>query len=153
MTTAEEPTGPDPAAGSRGSGDDLTSEVDLAAIAASVPASRRFITGALQRWGLAELADNAELLVSELVTNAVNHAGTTVRVTAHASDRLTVTVTDRRPDILPVPLDRMTDPQAEGGRGLTLVATLSTDWGVRRGPDRKSVWFSLPLGAGAGAGY
>ena len=125
-------------------------DVELPPVAASVPASRRFVTRQLADWGLDDLVEEAELLVSELVTNALNHAGTPVKLAIDVDSRLTVCVTDERPDVLPVPLGAMVDPAAEGGRGLTLVALLSADWGVRRHPDSKTVWFSLPVGCGSG---
>jgi anti-sigma regulatory factor (Ser/Thr protein kinase) len=125
-------------------------DVDFPPVAASVPASRRFVTRQLADWGLDDLVEEAELLVSELVTNALSHAGTTVKVAINVDTRLTVCVTDERPDVLPAPRGDMVGPEAEEGRGLTLVALLSADWGVRRRPDSKTVWFALPVGGGAG---
>lgn len=125
-------------------------ELDLPPEPSSVPAGRHFLTTLLDAWGLHALDDTAQLLLSELITNAIKHAHSPVHVTVVVADRLTVTVTDYRPDRLPVPLDDIRetgDANAEGGRGLALVAMLSDDWGVHRDGDHKSIWFSLPTAA------
>lgn len=117
--------------------------LDLPASAASVPAGRHFVRDLLHDWGYDGLLDTAELLVSELITNGVRHAGSAVRLTVCAEDEVRVTVTDYRPDLLPVPLDHRPRPDEEGGRGLSLVAMLSDDWGVHRLATGKAVWFTL----------
>ena len=96
----------------------------------------------LRDWRLGgEVVDCAILLTSELVTNAVRHAGTRVIVRLDTRDhRLRVEVVDaveRRPQ------PRHADLLAEGGRGLELVDALAADWGVDGGPGGKSVWFEL----------
>ena len=118
-------------------------ELELPATPASVPAGRRLVREALREWGYGLVADTAELLVSELITNGIRHAQSYVVVTVQANTDLRITVTDSRPDLLPVPLDRFGDPEADGGRGLALVASLSDDWGVHRDASSKSIWFSL----------
>ena len=122
---------------------DKETELELPATPASVPAGRRLVRSVLVEWGLDGLVDTAELLVSELVTNGIKHAKSYVHITVHANHVLRITVTDSRPDLLPVPLDEMSDLEADGGRGLALVATLSDDWGVHRDQQSKSIWFSL----------
>ena len=92
------------------------------------------------------LRDDALLLTSELVTNAVLHATTGVElsvVTGH--DALHVEVSDGDP-ALPEP--RVADVEDLGGRGLALVAALASDWGVKLAPPGKVVWFELPLPKG-----
>ena len=86
--------------------------------------------------------DEAELLVSELVTNAVVHGAppVTVNVECDGTD-LRVAVTDGS-DRSPVP--RQADPDAESGRGIYLVDVISDRWGIA--PSRghgKAVWFTL----------
>lgn len=124
----------------------LQTELELPATPASVPAGRRLIRQSLVAWGYDDFVDVAELLVSELITNGIRHAQSYVQVAVRANHELVVTVTDSRPDLLPVPLDRLDDPEADGGRGLALVATLSDDWGVHRDAQSKSIWFTLRAG-------
>jgi two-component sensor histidine kinase len=88
-------------------------------------------------------ARTAELLASELVTNAVTHGRGEVRLVMEYDDRgLAVTVSDDEPA---APEMTPTAPSALGGRGLRMVEVLSSAWGVernRRGPG-KGVWFRL----------
>ena len=121
-------------------------EAQLAAVATAASQGRRFVAEQCVAFGLSELADTAELLTSELVTNAVKHthAGPTVGV-ACEHGRLVVDVRD--PD--PRELARPRDPAAErgkesGGRGLMLVSLMADAWGVRTlGDEGKAVWFML----------
>jgi anti-sigma regulatory factor (Ser/Thr protein kinase) len=84
----------------------------------------------------------AALLASELVTNAIRHqAGETADLVIDCTcGRLRVDVHDTSGS-MPVLVDAPAD--AEGGRGLMLVATLSTDWGFYRTPAGKAVYFTL----------
>jgi anti-sigma regulatory factor (Ser/Thr protein kinase) len=118
-------------------------DLELPATPASVPAGRHLVRSVLVEWGLDALLETAELLVSELITNGIKHAQSYVHITVRVNGDLTITVTDSRPDLLPVPLDNLRDPEADGGRGLALIATLSDDWGVHRDGASKSVWFCL----------
>ncbi|WP_155053715.1 ATP-binding SpoIIE family protein phosphatase [Streptomyces blattellae] len=103
------------------------------------------------------LADDAVVVVSELVTNAVVHAGTDVglvcRLEAPTGD-LVIEVIDQHPSR--APRDSDTEPPHETpeyGRGLRLVATLAEDWGVTYRRGAKTVWARLPAEApGACAG-
>jgi two-component sensor histidine kinase len=112
---------------------------------ASVPAARRYVTDLLGDVP-PELCQTAGLLVSELATNAVRHAGTpvfTVQVELDSAEgRLRVGVSDTGPG---VPLPRTPDVGDEHGRGLQLVATLADRWGAhrRRSTGEKTVWFEL----------
>ena len=107
--------------------------------------ARRFITTACEASGLhPDICATAALLVSELVTNAVVHAGTDVQMQVlPAERRLRVQVSDADPadppQMLPV------DPRTARGRGLRLVDVLATRWGVDTAPARKTVWFELDL--------
>jgi anti-sigma regulatory factor (Ser/Thr protein kinase) len=101
-------------------------------------------------WALPqEVADTAELLLSELMTNAYRHAkvpaGREIRARAILSeDRLRVLVTDAS-DALPSPC--LASREEESGRGLALVAALAQEWGAqgREGGVGKVVWFELGL--------
>jgi two-component sensor histidine kinase len=83
----------------------------------------------------------AELLASELVTNAVTHGSGAVRVVMEYDvDGLAVTVSDDEP-ARPVITDAA--PSDTGGRGLRLVDVLASDWGVTSDRPGKGVWFRL----------
>jgi anti-sigma regulatory factor (Ser/Thr protein kinase) len=119
----------------------------LPGIPASVPVARRRVRAALGSHGLGEYADDAEIITSELVANAVQHAcdndTTTIGVTlTHAASTaaLTVTVSDSSPDR---PIRRGTPPGSEQGRGLQIVAALSAHWGWRREGGGKAVFAIL----------
>jgi PAS domain S-box-containing protein len=107
----------------------------------SVREARRFVFEVLLGVD-PDVLDTAQLLVSELVTNAVLHAQTVVEVRLWAdAARLHVRVTDRAPasSLLPRPVD----PEASTGRGLQLVELLAARYGVDVLPDGKTVWFEL----------
>jgi anti-sigma regulatory factor (Ser/Thr protein kinase) len=107
----------------------------------SAPAlSRRFIREMLQVWHADDLADTAELLTTELVTNVVRHAVGEVGVDLEWADpTLRVEVRDGS-SILPAVRDL---PGEHGGYGLRLVAALVQEWGVDADGDGKAVWFTL----------
>jgi anti-sigma regulatory factor (Ser/Thr protein kinase) len=87
------------------------------------------------------ILEDAVLLVSELVTNSVIHGGPPVVVAVDCDgEALQVRVRDGSPVL---PARRAADDGDEGGRGLALVDTLSSDWGVDPQPDGKHVWFAL----------
>ncbi|MGW8775819.1 ATP-binding protein [Streptomyces sp. NPDC055794] len=108
----------------------------------AVPEARRALRELLRHWGGPGQSEIAELLTSELVTNALVHtdegAVLTATVGPHA---LRVEVRDYvgRP-----PRPRTPDPEeSTSGRGLVLVRSLADDWGVRPCEAGKSVWFEL----------
>ncbi|MFF7097972.1 SpoIIE family protein phosphatase [Streptomyces rubradiris] len=107
----------------------------------SAPLARRFVRSALR--GVApEVVDTAELLTSELVTNAVLHARTEVEVRIWSHEgRVRVRVSDGRPDRPLVP--RRPRPYAGAGRGLAVVEELASSHGAHVAEDRKTVWFEL----------
>jgi anti-sigma regulatory factor (Ser/Thr protein kinase) len=110
----------------------------------SAPAEARVaVRGVLVGWGLPELCDTAMLLCSELVTNAVRHAGTTVRISLdRLPDRtVRVAVMDGAPRGHP----RVVEPgeEDESGRGMWLVDRLSSGWGTDHSKHGKAVWFEL----------
>ncbi|WP_079107028.1 SpoIIE family protein phosphatase [Streptomyces sp. NRRL S-1521] len=110
----------------------------------SAAAARQLVRAALA--GIpTEPADTAELLVGELVTNAVLHARTEVEVSVQRQDgRIRVRVSDDRPDRRPVP--RHCPPYTGAGRGLDLVEHLASRYGVEVDVRRKTVWFELWMG-------
>ena len=104
--------------------------------------ARRKVRETLRSWDLPELADRAELLVSELVTNAVRYARGPIEVRLVRGRSLLVEVTDPVPE---PPRERRVTTEDEGGRGLHLVARQSRRWGTRNRPVGKTVWCELEL--------
>jgi len=96
----------------------------------------------LGRWGLEGLSDLTELLVSELVTNALRAASHEVSLRLMRVGKLLVEVSD---DDHNLPQLRRADADDEEGRGLALVSNLSRRWGTSRKAVGKVVWFELPL--------
>lgn len=116
--------------------------------------SRQFLREALCTTHHARVLDDAELLVSELITNGIRHGAPPVvlEVSCDGSDGLQVAVSDGNPD---APEHRKAVEDAESGRGITLVDLLSDDWGVDPRADGKTTWFRLdrrPTGEPAPAG-
>jgi len=106
--------------------------------------TRDFLRGLIEQWGAEELLEDALLLVSELVSNAVLHARSAMVVTASWSAGngvLRVTVRDDQGD--GEPRVRHADADATSGRGLEIVQMLASRWGVARDHDGKAVWFEL----------
>jgi serine phosphatase RsbU (regulator of sigma subunit)/anti-sigma regulatory factor (Ser/Thr protein kinase) len=102
---------------------------------------RRLVRETLRGWDLGALTETVELLVSELVTNAIQHAGGEIRLRLQRDDgSLLCEVCDhtRTPPEL-----REQSATAEHGRGILLVNALSRKWGHRRTAAGKIVWFTL----------
>jgi anti-sigma regulatory factor (Ser/Thr protein kinase) len=120
---------------------------------AAAAEARRRVRDAIQRWQVSVDLDAALLLTSELVTNAVRHqagqgAQAVTLAIACSRGRLRVDVHDTScslPAVAEVPAD------AETGRGLLLVATLSDEWGFYRTPAGKAVYFTLAFEAAKAA--
>jgi anti-anti-sigma factor len=125
----------------------LRDELSLAPTATAPAAARLYVRDVLEYWRLAlpgeEVIDRAELLADELVTNAIVHARTPLRLRLELrGDLLHVAVRDGSPRLLrPVPAD----PGLERGRGLRLVERQATAWGVRHHGDGKTVWCTIRL--------
>jgi anti-sigma regulatory factor (Ser/Thr protein kinase) len=116
---------------------------ELPAVPASVPEGRAFLHKALTSWHCADRADDALLLLSETLTNAVQHAEGPVALHLHRSaTALTVEVGDRSPHL---PQPRPAAQDEESGRGLVLVRALADSWGVRPTDEGKTTWFTLKL--------
>lgn len=139
-------TGEAPGAAGEGAGDDGSDEV--AAVELRLPSeissprvARRFVTEKLSEWGLDHLADDAALLTTELVTNAVVHAHSWAILRVGRSRSLVhIEVVDGGAGALVM---RQPDLESGGGRGLGLVAALSSTWGTLRDDRGKVVWFDL----------
>jgi PAS domain S-box-containing protein len=108
----------------------------------SVGRAREYARGRLLSWDLEPLVDTAELLVSELVTNALRYGEGEIRLRLLLDRTLVCEVWDAG---LVQPRRRRARDTDEGGRGLQLVGLLSAAWGSRRTPRGKTVWFELPL--------
>jgi anti-sigma regulatory factor (Ser/Thr protein kinase) len=116
--------------------------VTLSAGPAAAAEARGQVQAAIDAWDVPVDPSTAILLTSELVTNAVTHGagGTVVLIITCICGQLRVDVHDTSWSA-PVPVDAPAD--AETGRGLMLVASLSTDWGFHRSPSGKAVYFTL----------
>ncbi len=141
--------------------DDLVATAAYQPVAPAAAAARRFVRDTLRSWELTgrsedqdALVDDAVLLTSELVTNAVLHAGTPVQVTCRlVGDELNgaveIAVLDRRPAELRLDVPQATAEAAErtNGRGLQLPSQLASAWGVTYARAAKAVWFRISLAA------
>lgn len=115
--------------------------LELLALPTAVPCARGHVRAVAREWGLADLAETAELVTSELITNAV-------RASAMAIDpvRLWVT-TDQASIVIHVwdssdrtPIRQDARPEQESGRGLLLVQALASSWGTYQESVGKVVW-------------
>ncbi|MEU7433686.1 SpoIIE family protein phosphatase [Streptomyces sioyaensis] len=121
---------------------DAVGDWSLAPEARSVARARELARDQLTDWGLQGLVDTTELLVSELVTNALRHGHGEIRLRLLLDRTLVCEVWDAD---LAQPRRRRARDTDEGGRGLQLVGLLSEGWGSRRTPRGKTVWFELAL--------
>jgi anti-sigma regulatory factor (Ser/Thr protein kinase) len=135
-----------------------TDELRLAADAGAPRAARDFAARACLRWETPDWTEPAELIVSELVTNAVQHAGThlTVRLTRTAAGLVVAVEDESGGDPRVVPAARR---GAGGGLGLAIVERLAQSWGVTERGTGKTVWAVVggegsgrDVAAGGGAG-
>ncbi|MFI5756422.1 ATP-binding protein [Streptomyces sp. NPDC051569] len=131
VTTTSRPTG------HPGYSETLPREPESAATA------RRLVRTACAAWELEELTEDGALIVSELVSNAVQHARReSIRVVIDrpgvACVRIGVVDFSKAP-----PVPKESDDEDEGGRGLALVAELAEDWGTDTLPWGKQVWALL----------
>lgn len=108
----------------------------------SPSAARRFARDLFVQWEAEELWESAELLISELVTNAVTHGQSAADVSVRLlPDRVHVAVTDEAQDRLPQVQPR--SDEGESGRGLAIIETVADRWGTFTDGGRKTVWFEL----------
>ncbi|WP_149827650.1 ATP-binding SpoIIE family protein phosphatase [Streptomyces tailanensis] len=114
----------------------------------AAPRARAFASGVLTSWRFPpELHDLGVLAASELVANSLQHGTPPMRLRLRRTDRrLIVEVTDGNDHL---PRRRRAEPGDESGRGISIIATIASNWGSRRAPGGgKSVWceFALPRG-------
>jgi anti-sigma regulatory factor (Ser/Thr protein kinase) len=120
---------------------------ELEAKLTAVRQARSLIRDPLKRWGLEDLIDNSELLVSELVTNAIKYASNNgedpvlLRLVLEP-DSLVCEVHDSSPAL---PRVLQVDRDAESGRGLHVVSQMASRWGARRNATGKVVWCEQPV--------
>jgi anti-sigma regulatory factor (Ser/Thr protein kinase) len=115
--------------------------LELLALPTAVPCARGHVRAVAREWGLADLAETAELLTSELVTNAV-------RASATAGEHVRLWVTSDQASIVihvwdssnSMPIRQDSSPDKESGRGLLLVQALASGWGVYQESVGKTVW-------------
>ena len=139
----------------------LTSDLGPVGALPTAPGlSRGFVTATLTDWGLDDLCDVTELLVSELSTNVVRASTNLDGTPRYAEDgglpvlwirllsdrvRLLIEVWDTVPATLGAPVARHPEPDEESGRGLEIIETLAEDWGWETVPgwNGKKVWAVL----------
>ncbi|WP_433424262.1 SpoIIE family protein phosphatase [Microtetraspora malaysiensis] len=119
---------------------------DVPADPAAVSGIRTEVTRQLADWDLEELAFSTELVISELVTNAIRYAGGPIQVRLLRDRTLICEVSDGSSTSPRLRRSATTD---EGGRGLFLVAQLAQRWGTRHTADGKVIWTEQPLPCGA----
>ncbi|WP_455358991.1 ATP-binding SpoIIE family protein phosphatase [Streptomyces sp. SYSU K21746] len=110
---------------------------DLPGDGSAAGAARKFVRDQLDSWQLGELSDVTELVVSELVGNALRYGGGPGRLRLMRHDRLVVELADTGPDLPQIQHASLSD---EGGRGLQLINMLCRRWGSCRTPSGKIVW-------------
>jgi serine phosphatase RsbU (regulator of sigma subunit)/anti-sigma regulatory factor (Ser/Thr protein kinase) len=125
--------------------DDWIATLPLSEDMATVSRARRFTRSTLAGWGLPSLSEFAELLVSELVSNALLHAGTPTQLRIFRDRVLTLEVADADSH---APRLRRVSEEDEGGRGMYLVNELAHRWGSRTTRHGKVVWLELELPLG-----
>jgi len=118
------------------------SHLELGALDSAVPCARLHARQVVREWGMPDLADTAELLVSELMTNAIRASAgilsPAVALWLFSDGRcVAIQVWDGSSEM---PLRRDADADSESGWGLLLVESLSRDWGAYRRADGKVVW-------------
>ncbi|MEU8690422.1 SpoIIE family protein phosphatase [Streptomyces sp. NPDC048665] len=118
-------------------GADRVADWDLPADPAMVADARKEAARQLDEWGLEELAFTTELIVSELVTNAMRHAQGPIQLRLIRNRSLICEVSDGGATAPHLRHPRTTD---EGGRGLLLVSQVTERWGTRFVPDGKVIW-------------
>ncbi|WP_149259883.1 SpoIIE family protein phosphatase [Actinomadura sp. K4S16] len=115
---------------------------ELPATPAVVAETRDQVSERLARWGLDEAAYVTELIVSELVTNAIRYASGPIQLRLIRDRTLICEVSDGSSTAPHLRRARLLD---EGGRGLLLVAQLTQRWGTRQTPRGKTIWTEQPL--------
>jgi anti-sigma regulatory factor (Ser/Thr protein kinase) len=118
------------------------------AVPAEVRLLRRAVAGQLAQWGVAQVVEEAELVVTELATNVIKHVGEGASATLILEwdrERLRVEMHDKSSSV-PAPV--MAGCEDECGRGLHLLAALAADWGAALTAVGKSVWCEIAISEG-----
>jgi DNA-binding NarL/FixJ family response regulator len=117
-------------------------EAEFEADVSSVPLARDFVRQALEDWGVRHLTDEASLVVTELATNAVLHAGSPYQVRLRRSEGVVrIEVADHDSG---TPEPQPFSATAESGRGIVLVSAISASWGIDTQPGQgKVTWAEL----------
>ncbi|WP_052434738.1 SpoIIE family protein phosphatase [Streptacidiphilus melanogenes] len=123
-------------------GADQVADWEITPDPAYVADARRLAARQLAHWGLDELVFVTELVVSELVTNAIRHGRPPIRLRLIRDSALTCEVSDSSST---APHLRRARTMEEGGRGLMLVAQCATRWGTRHSSDGKTIWAEQAL--------
>ncbi|AVH94295.1 phosphatase [Streptomyces sp. WAC00288] len=118
--------------------------MDLPSDPAAVSGARRFASDVLATWGLDDLSFTTELVVSELVTNAIRYGKSPVQLRLILQSTLTCEVSDASSTAPHLRRARIYD---EGGRGLLLVAQCAERWGTRHSREGKVIWAEQALPA------
>ncbi|MFD5124122.1 SpoIIE family protein phosphatase [Streptomyces sp. NPDC058385] len=126
---------------------DHVASLDLPSDPAAVSGARRYVSEKLTAWGLEDLSFATELLVSELVTNAIRYGKSPIQLRLILQDTLTCEVSDASSTAPHLRRARTFD---EGGRGLLLVAQFAERWGTRHHREGKVIWAEQSLPASAG---
>ncbi|MCX4751135.1 SpoIIE family protein phosphatase [Kitasatospora sp. NBC_01287] len=129
-------------------GADRVAEREVPSDPAAVAEVRAWAVSVLDGWGLADLAFSTELVLSELVTNAIRYGSPPVRLRLLRDRSLTCEVADGSSTSPHLKYAATTD---EGGRGLYLVAQLTRHWGTRYSPQGKIIWAEQPFPGPASA--
>lgn len=118
--------------------------LDVESDPSSVAISREFVRSRLVGWEMADKVDSAVLIASELVTNGVLHARTALQVRLITDGpTVRIEVSDENPR---VPNPGPCPPDATSGRGLALVSSLASSWGIEHRDGGKVVWAELGPG-------
>lgn len=123
---------------------DHVATMDLPPDPAAVSGARRFASDVLATWGLDDLSFTTELVVSELVTNAIRYGKSPIQLRLILQSTLTCEVSDASSTAPHLRRARIFD---EGGRGLLLVAQCAERWGTRHGREGKVIWAEQALPA------
>ncbi|MET7726447.1 SpoIIE family protein phosphatase [Streptomyces mirabilis] len=129
-------------AGTRALGAEHIAEWQVPSEPAAVGEVRASVTRQLAEWGLDDMAFTTELILSELVTNAIRYGSGTIQVRVLRDRSLICEVSDNSSTSPRLRYAATTD---EGGRGLFLVAQLAERWGTRYTPAGKVIWAEQPL--------
>jgi hypothetical protein len=120
---------------------DLEAQLHIPPVSTGIGEARRFTRDRLKTWGLLAVADNAILMISELVTNAILHGGDGAHLTLTYADlKIRAEVRDSSPVM---PVVRSYSETATTGRGMVIVDALAAAWGTFAVDGGKVVWFEL----------